>query len=76
MSVEKWHVSDYTISLEFKRGYWRWAVSNVHSKREYTGKDKDKAYALCEALTELNRISVRDGITQPTHLDIDPIHWD
>lgn len=63
-AIEKWFISHYSIRIEFKRGYWRWAVSNIHSKREYTGKDKDKAYALSDALTELSRVSVRDGITE------------
>jgi hypothetical protein len=73
-AIEKWFVAHYSIRIEFKHRYWRWTVTDIYSKREYAGKDKDKAVALADALTELAQRSIRDGITQP-HYDQDPINW-
>ena len=61
--LEKWVIAHYDIKLEYRENYWRWAVSDIYSKRETTGKAEDKGDALGDALDALQRISIRDGIT-------------
>lgn len=56
--IKSWFVGNLNITITYKRGYWRWSVSDYNSPREYTGKDKDQAIALNDALDALGRLAL------------------
>lgn len=56
--IKTWFFGIWWVSIKWQRGYWRWSVGKYGSKKEYTGKDKDQALALNDALDELSRLAV------------------
>lgn len=56
--IKSWFVGNLNITINYKRGYYRWSVSDYNSPKEYTGKHKDQGFALSDALDALSRLSI------------------
>lgn len=51
---KSWVLGHWHLSVYFKRGYWRWEISQYGSKTHISGKDKDRDFAISDALDELS----------------------